>query len=157
MRKINVGQTVGILANVGVIAGIVFLLFELQQNREMMRAQTRNELSMGIVDFLTVVADNGELASLRRRADRAEELTEEEMYRYQILTRALFRYWENVHYQYRLGSYDEAEFLQQRQAWASYAENSKAMVDHWCQIGDEFSHGFAAEMNSVLTVYQCQD
>ncbi len=56
MRKINVGQTVGILANVGVIAGIVFLVFELQQNREMMRAQTRNELSMGAMDFfLTVV------------------------------------------------------------------------------------------------------
>ena len=40
MKKIDLGQTLGILANVGVIAGIVFLAFELRQNNELLVAQT---------------------------------------------------------------------------------------------------------------------
>ena len=34
MKKIDLGQTLGILANLGVIAGIVFLAVELRQNTE---------------------------------------------------------------------------------------------------------------------------
>ncbi len=35
MKKIDVGQTIGILANLGVVAGILFLVVEIQQNTEM--------------------------------------------------------------------------------------------------------------------------
>ncbi len=156
MKNIKVGQAIGVLANVGVIVGIVFLVIELQQNREMMRAQTRNELSQGIVELMTVLATNAELASLRRRADNAEELTEDETYRYETFTRAVFRYWENVHYQYRLGLYDQLEFERQRDAWASYAARSKAMVDYWCEIRIEFSPEFSAEMNGILGTNRCE-
>ena len=46
MKKIDVGQTIGIIANVGVIAGILFLAFELRQNNDYMQAQDRfNRLS----------------------------------------------------------------------------------------------------------------
>jgi len=50
MKKIDLGQTLTILANVGVLAGILLLVFELNQNREMMRAQTRSELASSLVD-----------------------------------------------------------------------------------------------------------
>ena len=40
MRKIDLGQTFQILANVGVIAGIVFLGIELRRNTDAMRSQT---------------------------------------------------------------------------------------------------------------------
>lgn len=39
MKKIDVGQTVSILANFGVIAGIVFLAVELRQNNEFLAAE----------------------------------------------------------------------------------------------------------------------
>ena len=41
MKKIDLGQTISILANVGVIAGIVFLGFELRQNNALMAADAR--------------------------------------------------------------------------------------------------------------------
>ena len=37
MKKIDLGQTLTILANVGVIAGIVFLGYELRQNTLVLR------------------------------------------------------------------------------------------------------------------------
>ena len=40
MKKIDLGQTLGILANVGVVFGILLLAYELNQNRQMMEAQT---------------------------------------------------------------------------------------------------------------------
>jgi hypothetical protein len=36
MQKIDFGQSIGILAKLGVIAGIVFLALELQQNNEVL-------------------------------------------------------------------------------------------------------------------------
>ena len=41
MKNIDLGQTIGILANLGVIAGIVFLAVELQQNNKLLGAQAR--------------------------------------------------------------------------------------------------------------------
>lgn len=38
MKKIDLGQAIGILANVGVIAGIVSLGMELRQNNELVVA-----------------------------------------------------------------------------------------------------------------------
>jgi len=40
-RRIDLAQTVTILANIGVIAGIVFLTFELRQNNAQLASQFR--------------------------------------------------------------------------------------------------------------------
>ena len=40
MKRLDFGQTVSVVANLGVIAGIVFLGVELSQNNELMRAQS---------------------------------------------------------------------------------------------------------------------
>jgi hypothetical protein len=45
MKKLDLAQTLQLVGNAGVIIGILLLVYELAQNREMMRAQTRNELS----------------------------------------------------------------------------------------------------------------
>ena len=39
LKKLDLGQSIGILANVGVIAGIVFLGLELRQHNELMEAE----------------------------------------------------------------------------------------------------------------------
>ena len=42
MKKVDVGRAVGILANLGVVAGIIFLAIEVGQNNELMRAASRD-------------------------------------------------------------------------------------------------------------------
>lgn len=41
-----------IFANLAVVGGIIFLGIEVRQNTQMMRAQTRNEISQSIIGFL---------------------------------------------------------------------------------------------------------
>ena len=43
MKKIDFGQTVSVLANLGVLAGIVLLVYELNLSRELARAQFVND------------------------------------------------------------------------------------------------------------------
>jgi len=143
-------------ANVGVLGGLLLLVAELSQNAAMMRAQTRNEISAGIVELFTRMAENPQLAGLRRRADAGEELTPDEAYQYAIVTRALFRYWENVHYQFRQGLYDEVEFSSQRDAWRSYAMVSPALAAFWCGNRSEFSPEFVREFDDLIPPGSCR-
>jgi hypothetical protein len=155
LKNIDLGQILGIFANLGVIAGILLLVYELNQNRDMMRAQTRHEIASEFVGLMTSVAENEQLAQLIRRGDAGDDLSIDEQYRYERFTRAVFRYWEDVHYQYRLGMYDESEFVKQRVAWASYFDRSKGGVAVWCAIRGQFSPDYQREMNDLLTTSNC--
>ncbi len=84
MKKPDVGQTFGILANVGVVVGILLLVYELSLNRQMMRAQTRHDLAQGIVSQITLLATDGELAELIAKVNSgAGDVTEIERNRFQ--------------------------------------------------------------------------
>ena len=151
--RLNRWLTLG--ANLGVLVGIILLILELDQNREMMRAQTRNEISVGIVDLLSQVATDTQLAGLIRRADSGEDLTPDELVQYEHRTAAMFRYFENVHYQYRLGLYDEAEFSKQKEAWRSYFARAKTGAAIWCDYRETTSAQFMAEIDSLLPTKSC--
>ena len=78
MKKFDLGQTITILANVGVIAGIIFLGLELRQNNELMEAQTRlttNELGL---QFALSLSQNPSLAAILAKVGRDEPLTDAE-------------------------------------------------------------------------------
>ena len=137
-------------ANLAVLLGIVLLIVELDQNREQMRAQTRHELSMGIVDLLQTPAENEQLADVLIRALAGEPLSPAELFQFELRTNALFRYWEDVHYQYREGLYDEVEFERQRNAWAASMNNAQVTRDYWCRVRARYSPQYAAEMDALL-------
>ena len=146
--KITRWLTLG--ANIGVLIGIVLVLVELDQNRDMMRAQTRNELALGIVDLLQTPASNAQLADVLYRAHAGENLTPVEFFQFKMRTNALLRYWENVHYQYRVGLYDEVEFSKQRIAWENSLSNSRLGQEYWCQVRLYYSPEFMAELDSLM-------
>jgi hypothetical protein len=70
------------LGHLGVIVGFVLLVFELKQTRDLMRAQTRHDLSSSIVTLLLSIAENPELAHVMVRGDAGEELSPDEHYIY---------------------------------------------------------------------------
>jgi len=146
------------LAGAGaVLLGLIFVGLELQQNREMMRAQIRNDLSVGLNDVILVTAANEQLADTRRRFGEGEQLTPTELNQMWSWENAIFRYWENVHYQYRNGLYDEVEFLAQREAWRNSMRRSRAHRYHWCDWGNTYSPKFRADMDELMPAGGCSD
>ncbi len=110
MKKIDLGQTVSIIANLGVIAGIVFLAIELSQNTDAMRSQTVQALQSEyreIFDFSPNVAE----AAMKATADR----TPIDRYLRNALFFRLMRIYENQWYQFSRGYLDEQLFVAYQQ------------------------------------------
>ena len=156
MRKIDLGQTAGILANLGVLVGILLLVYELSQTRDMTRAQTRNELSQGLIAIMLDLADDAETAGLILRGDNGEELSEVERARYENLTVAQLRYHENVYYQYKSGLYDETEYLAQREGWRNFVFHTIGLVEVFCTMRSGLSPAFVSEIEGLLTTHKCE-
>ena len=83
MKKIEFGQTVGILANTGVIAGIVFLAVEISQNQGALEEQNmltrlsaREVASETYGNFRYLLLENPDLLQVWNKAQSDEPLTE---------------------------------------------------------------------------------
>lgn len=151
--KLNRWLTLG--ANIGVLIGIILLIVELDQNRDMMRAQIRNEVARGLTDFLPTVIQDREFADTLVRAGVGEPLTATEELQIEAWHDLGFGYWENVHYQYRQGLYDESEFSRHIVAIAAVLEENPRMRDYWCKERVRFSVAFMEFMDGMFDGPSC--
>ena len=79
MKKIDVGQLVGILANLGVIAGIVFLAVEIQQNNEALAVQARLDREDVFRQGVARRFRSPEMVRAVAKSNRGDALTDEEL------------------------------------------------------------------------------
>ncbi|MDH3421234.1 MAG: hypothetical protein OEQ25_10530 [Gammaproteobacteria bacterium] len=149
MKKLDLGQTINTLANMGVIAGIAFLAVELRQNSQVVRAQSRAQISSEAADHIMRRAENAELAEIQLRANGGEQLTRLEQERLFLMAQSTFRRWENIHYQYRQGLYSEEEFAGNTRAWRGALSN-RVNRQYWETRRDQFSPDFAAELDRLI-------
>lgn len=106
MKKIDINQAVGILANVGVIAGIIFLAIELQQNNELMEAEARfNRLSIS-KEAYNIQSTNGELAAIIVKANNNELLSDVDTFRFDA---SMMRFFINMEWIFREMEVDSPE------------------------------------------------
>jgi len=150
MKHDSVNRWLTLGANIGVLIGILLLVFELAQNRDMVRAQTRNEISRQISDRLTAIANSEQAASVSRRAKEGLELTPDEEEQYFLMFVANMRDWENIHYQYRQGMFDEEEFEAERTAWKFVINRNRSFQKNWCLTRNNFSREYVAEIEGLL-------
>jgi hypothetical protein len=156
MKKLDVGQTVNTVANIGVIVGILLLVFELTQNRDMMRAQIRNEIATSLSGALPAATD-AELADALVRSDNGDELTGAESYRASLANEILFRYWENAYYQYEQRLYDEIEFSGHRGSIAASINGRPRLARFWCLNRAYYSPPFGEFIDSILPSDSCSE
>jgi len=151
MKKIDLGQTVTILANVGVLVGILLLVYELNQNRQMMQAQTRNAVSETLVDMLFQAGLSPQYAAIVAKLGDGEPLTAAETLQYRNVQTAFWRYRENVSYQYRNGLYEESEYFAQREAWRGGLNGDGPQRAYWCDRSSAVvSPEFFAEISELM-------
>ena len=108
MKKIDLGQTVSILANIGVIAGIAFLGFELNQNNALLESQARYNLVVQRAAINDAVREPSVLSAIQKQA-AGEEL---DLAQTMTLTGVAARVIESWEWQY--GEY-QAGLLELRQ------------------------------------------
>ena len=131
------------------------ILYSCSRTAALMRAQVRHELASTIVDLLNSSANNSQLAGVLRRGARGEQLTEDEQLQFRLRSNALLRYWEDVHYQFRLGLYDEVEYSRQKAAWKATFGSSVGFVKYWSEVRTLYSPPIRCGDRWPVTVSDC--
>ena len=151
MNADKINKWLALIANVAVVAGIVFLALELNQNSRMMKTQTRNAVTESILNFQF----NAQTSGLRDVEEKANSdlssLTAEEARKLFQLYVSNLRLWENIHYQYRNGVFDEDEFAAERNTWRTLGERTPLLRGVYCQLKQRgaLSPAFVAELDKL--------
>jgi hypothetical protein len=149
MNAERLTRVVTLAANIAVLVGVGLIVFELRQTREMMRAQTRNDMAVQLIDLLRDVSLNPDLAHVMGLGNAEAEMTADQTRQFNNRANAMFRYYENVHYQYRHGLYDESEFATQQEAWRNFMTNP-GYARVWCGVRQSFSPDFMRSNDQLL-------
>ena len=110
MRKIEIGQTITILANIGVIAGIIFLGIELQQNNKLLRAEAIGTVFETRLTRQDQILDGVDLAALIQRNVTQDELSPEDMMRVRAAASRSLIGWQRDYFLYKEGILPEEYF-----------------------------------------------
>ena len=150
MKKIDLGQTITILANVGVIAGIVFLGYELRQNQVVVQAQTRNEITRMFVD--TMRADiSSEMIEILTRTQNGEDLDDFDERRVGIWADIWLTLFENLDYHSREGLYQQEEYEAQYRELDAWINSTDTLFrDRFCEYRFEYTVSFQDVIDSML-------
>lgn len=156
MKKIDVGQTLNTLANAGVIAGIVFLVVELNQNNEFLELEANATQLQVFLDGWEQLAGDTDLVALMVKDRNEQELTSAEEMQLNAFWMGYFmrREWQYGNVESR-SDQQTAAFLR---AYAAYGSMRRA----WEGGGggsvaagkDNFSPEFVAYIEKELAVAQ---
>ena len=103
MKKIDINETIQTLANLGVLAGIVFLAFEIQQNTEMTRAQITQSRADTAISLAQAYFESEYIPEIQQKIGRGDELSDEEISRHLAFVRATLRNQDNNFQQFNQG------------------------------------------------------
>jgi len=94
VKNIDLGRTLNTLANVGVIAGIIFLAVELNQNNEFLELEARATRAQIFLDGWERIASDSELVALMIKDRKNEVLTDAEEMQLNAYWMGYFIRWE---------------------------------------------------------------
>ena len=104
MKRGDIGPAVAVIANLGVIAGIMFLALELQQNNRFLSSQAQFNILQNRAVGTSALAESPESAAFWAKVNRGEDLTDAERLRVRAYaTRAILN-WEWEYGQYQEGN-----------------------------------------------------
>jgi len=108
MEKLN--QWLTLAANIGVIAGLIFLGFEIQQNTLSTRMAARESATQGHIDYLGYLMDNTVLARVISKLENGQPIDEFEDSQIRLFLQMRWRHYERVYYQHKAGLISDQEW-----------------------------------------------
>jgi hypothetical protein len=122
--RLNQWLTLG--ANIAVLLGLIFLIIEIDQNNDMMRAQTRSDISDSIIDNIKLGMDPRVISAYRKQDDG-----------------------QATHYQYRNGLFDDAEFEADLEVWREEMQAPELEL-HWSSRRHTYSEAFRRQIDELM-------
>jgi len=148
LKKFDLGQTINTLANIGVIAGIVFLVVELQQNNEVQRLQYEAEERARVSGAVELVVNNPDYSELLGKDE--SELSQAERTRLIALGVTMLLNFENLYEDMTVGRVTQAEAVRRlRPIWRRETFNYGVPLA-WETFKDRSDPGFVQWMEEHI-------
>jgi len=144
LKKIDLGQTITILANIGVIAGIVFLGYELRQNNLYLKEEARYNVFQNRLSSNLLTAVDPDIARLWNWKEKDEPLSELDERRRADLIHTLFLRWQHDYQSVELGTLAMEDLAAEgmQGTW----RRIPGFYDVWVVRKAAYSHGFVEWM-----------
>jgi hypothetical protein len=135
-----------LVANIGVLAGIIFLAYELQQNTVATQLEAASNFNASFSEIELFIAGNPEFAELLTRGREGEEITGVDQLRLTVFYNQILRQWQFTHFQYLSDAVDEDNWQAQRAFMVEIISGDLGLLNHW----RNFKHQYSSAFNSVL-------
>jgi hypothetical protein len=144
-----------LLANFGVVAGLVLLIFEIRQNSELVRAQIHQARADSYIDYTLLLAESEYILPIWQKVspigqpidmDVVRSLDAVDRGRIYLYAQSRAGDYSNLYFQYRNGYLDE-EYYQAR-----IAPSMRFFAPMWAEfdILDLFTSSFRAEVERLV-------
>jgi len=144
MKKLELGQSIQTLANIGVIAGIFFLAIQVNQTNEIALAETQAARYLFGIEAYRIVAENGDLAEVMVKDRANQDLSDPESLRLTVYWRGTFLTNQLAYRQ--LGEEGMADFVEILRANRTFPSFRRA----WMTRGNTLDAEFARFMNDKV-------
>ena len=153
----DLGALGELLAAIATFATLVYLAMQIRHNTRMVKAQIRDSIATKQMNLSGIPATDSELAELLARtfpdpqAENPFGFTPGEQFRVMSMHLLIFREWENSHYQYEEGLFDDSEFQARLETWKGTMAVS-AFRASWMRVRETFSSEFREEIDRLAEV-----
>ncbi|NNL84404.1 MAG: hypothetical protein HKP27_02070 [Myxococcales bacterium] len=144
-----IGSASELVGALSTIVALIYLGVQIRHNTRSTRASSYQAAMTSIAEWTRTIGSNPELAMLFFRGARnSESLSEPERVQFGYLLLSLARNFENLFFQYRNGTLDEAHW----RPWASRIERTFATAgthNWWVEQAPAFSDAFRTFVEEI--------
>ena len=145
----KLSKWLNLLASLGVIAGLVFLAIEINQNTQATIAAASQELTNQSLEFFSLGMDNQVISRAQHKQSVGEQLDAFEQSQLRLHQYFNFRVFENAFLQYRRGFYDQSEWEKYRRIIYRRLSSDHFAKQMWEDSEGDWTVEFATEVNSI--------
>ncbi len=143
-----------LVANIGVMAGIIFLALELRQNSLTTQLSAVGSLQGTFSEIELFIAGNPEFSELLDKGRMGANTSAPEQLRLMVFYGTVLRHWQFIHLQYLSGVLDEDIWLGSREYMARIIGEDIGLFNRWQTSTDEFSPRFNELIESMTVDLQ---
>jgi len=148
--RLNRWITLG--ANIGVLAGIIFLGLEIRQNTLVAKIDSANTLEQNLRGMTMSIWSNPDFARILKVGIDGDltDLTAVESLQLRVFYEQVLRGWQNSYYQYRAGTLDEEIWQAQKLGLENTFVMDSGLNQHWQAVNFQYTEAFNAMLTSWL-------
>ena len=137
-------------ANIGVLIGILFLVFELRQNTVASRVEAASNFQDTFSELEFFIVQNPEFAELLESGRNGRPVSNVENFRLTVFYGNVLRTWQNAHFQFESGTLNKEIWYGSRSRLSSVLSEDRGLVDHWQNNKSQFSPAFNNVVSTLI-------